>query len=245
MSTLLILLMATALAEPDTPDTSTEATSSEAEEEDWDITQAHGDTHTAQISVTEGTWMSLTVHGDRLVFDLLGDIWSMPLSGGTATQLTDGAAWDIEPRFSPDGKKIAYVSDADGNEQIWIMNADGTEAEAFTDEGEARLTEPVWVEDGPFIVARRRTVDTRSIGVTELWQYHLDGGSGQALTDKDDHPHAGEQQLTDDYLWFSTRWGRFSYDDNPIDGLWSIVRQHRDSGDELSLIHISEPTRPY
>ena len=247
MSTLCILLVAAALADPDPPaptaDEAEETTEEESEEteeeeddEEWDITQAHGDTHTADITVDEGTWMSVTIHGDTLVFDLLGDLWSMPLSGGEATQLTDGSAWDIEPRFSPDGSRIAYVSDQTGNEQIWIMNADGSDASVFTDEDEARLTEPVWDPNGPYIIARRRTVDTRSIGVTELWQYHLDGGSGFALTSKDDHPHAGETSLTAQHVWFSSRWGRFGYDENPINGLWSIQRMDRETADTRTIL---------
>ncbi len=240
MSTLLMLLVATAMADPENPgpikeEPVTEETEEE-EEEEWDVLASHGDTHTSRISVDEGTWMSLNVHGDTIVFDLLGDIWSLPLEGGKAKQLTDGAAWDVEPRFSPDGSKIAYVSDAGGNEQIWIMNADGTEAEAFTEEDEARITEPVWDPSGPYIIARRRTVDTRSIGVTEIWQYHLDGGAGFALTSKDDHPHAGETALTEDYLWFSSRWGRFNYDEDPSQGLWRIVRKHRKTGDARTIV---------
>ena len=243
MSTLLMLFMATALADP--KDTNPEETeeAEEAEEaedaeevEDWDITAAHGDTHAVQISVDEGTWMGLSVHGDTIVFDLLGDIWILPLAGGQAHQITDGAAWDVEPRFSPDGKKIAYVSDRGGNEQIWIMNADGTEAEAFTAEEEARVTEPVWDPAGPYIIARRRTVDTRSIGVTELWQYHLDGGEGFALTTMDDHPHAGETALSRTHIWFSSRWSRFDYDEDPTQGLWRIVRLDRETGDQRVVV---------
>jgi imidazolonepropionase-like amidohydrolase/Tol biopolymer transport system component len=234
-----MLLVATSWAVPATPEPTEAAKKEEKTDKDepaWDIREPHGPTHTADISVDEGTWMSLSVHGDTLLFDLLGDIWSLPLEGGQATQLTKGAAWDIEPQFSPDGSRIAYVSDGGGNEQIWIMNADGTEASAFTDEDKARVTEPIWDPSGPYILARRRTVDTRSIGVTELWQYHLDGGSGLALTSIDDHPHAGEQQLTDTHIWFSTRWGRFSYDENPLDGLWSIMRQDRDTGEERTVL---------
>jgi imidazolonepropionase-like amidohydrolase/Tol biopolymer transport system component len=239
MSTLLLLLVATALADPSNTEPEpkpTEESEAEESEEEWQVGAAHGPTHSTEISVTEGTWMSLSVHGETVLFDLLGDIWSIPLSGGEATQLTSGAAWDVEPRFSPDGQRIAYVSDEGGNEQIWIMSKEGLGAEVFTEEGEARVTEPVWDPDGPYIVARRRTVDTRSIGVTEIWQYHLDGGSGLKLTSSDDDPHAGEQQLTEQHLWFSSRWGRFSYDENPIDGLWRIVRQDRDSGEQRTVL---------
>ena len=156
----------------------TEEGSGEEKDTGWEISEPYGPTHSVDLDLREGTWMSVSVHGQSLVFDLLGDIWSLPLTGGEATRLTEGPAWDSEPRFSSDGSQIAFVSDADGNEQIWIMSADGTEAEKFSDESEARMTDPVWDPSGDWMIARRRTVDTRSIGVTELYQLHLEGGSG-------------------------------------------------------------------
>ena len=72
----------------------------------------------ASINVTEGTWVSLDVSpdGSTIVFDLLGDIYSLPIEGGKATAITQGMAWDIQPRFSPDGSQIAFISDRDGGD---------------------------------------------------------------------------------------------------------------------------------
>lgn len=204
----------------------------------WDVNAAHGATHEVSLDLRQGTWMSVTVHGDRVIFDLLGDLWSMPLAGGEATRLTSGAAWDTEPRFSPDGKKIAYTSDRGGREQIWVMNADGTEARQLTDDKDARFTDPVWDPSGPYILGRRRTVDTRSIGVTELWLLHLEGGKGVPLTSKDEHPHAGEAAFSADgrYIYFSSRNGRFEYDGNPVSGLWTIQRLDRETGQIQAVV---------
>ncbi len=217
----------------------TEVVETEATSEDdptWDVNASHGADHITKIDTQEGTWMSVSVHGNVVIFDLLGDIWSVPLSGGEATPLTHGQAWDSEPRFSPDGTKIAFVSDGGGNEQIWIMNADGSEAEQFTDESSARVTDPIWDPEGPWILGRRRTVDTRSIGVTELWQYHLNGGPGFALTSKDEHPHAGEISTNGRQIWFSSRYGRFNYDQDPIAGLWRVMRLDRSTGDLRQIV---------
>ncbi len=202
----------------------------------WKVDDAHGPTHPVSLDLREGTWMSVTVHGDRVVFDLLGDLWAIPLAGGDALRLTSGAAWDAQPRFSPDGERIAFVSDRGGNEQLWVMDANGKNARAITDEADARVTEPLWDPKGDWIIARRRTVDTRSIGVTELWQYHLEGGNGFRLTNLDAHPHAGEATTDGRYLWFSSRSGRFEYNHDPLSGLWSVWRMDRRTGEQVPVL---------
>ena len=62
--------------------------------------------------------------GQTLVFDLLGDIYTMPIAGGKATALTRGMGFDAQPRFSPDGKKIVYVSDRDGGYNLYMLSLD-------------------------------------------------------------------------------------------------------------------------
>ena len=80
------------------------------------------------INVDEGTWMNVDVSPDgrTIAFDLLGDIYTMPIAGGTPTRITSGLAFDMQPRFSPDGRLIAFTSDRGGGDNIWVMNADGT-----------------------------------------------------------------------------------------------------------------------
>jgi len=202
----------------------------------WEVDAAHGPTHEVSLSLDEGTWMSVSQHGDTLVFDLLGDIWSMPARGGMATRLTQGPAWDSQPSFSPDGSRIAYASDAGGNLNVWTMAADGSDRTQLTHEDEARVTDPVWDPTGPYMLVRRRTVDTRSIGVTELWQVHLDGGAGFALTSLDSDPHAGEIAAAGPYIWFSSRVGRFEYGGDPVAGLWQVERLDRRTGQILPII---------
>src|SRR5947208_17196110 len=70
-------------------------------------------TRTLTFTTRIGHWMSVDVSpdGQMIVFDLLGDIYTMPIGGGKATPLTRGMGFDAQPRFSPDGKKIVYVSD--------------------------------------------------------------------------------------------------------------------------------------
>jgi len=200
--------------------------------EDWDVTDAFGPTHEVKLDVEEGTWVSVTVHGNTVVFDLLGDLWSIPLTGGEARQLTSGPAWDVQPSFSPDGTQLLFTSDRGGNENVWRMPADGGEPTAVTTEEDARATHGVFDPDDPeWVIVRRRTVDTRSIGVTELWQVHTAGGPGFALTSKDEHPHAGEPAIDGPYVYFSSRAGRFRYASDAHRQLWRIERLDRRTGE--------------
>src|SRR5262249_7026373 len=79
------------------------------------------------FDTSEGTWMSVDVSPDArtIVFDMLGDLYTMPIGGGAATALTKGPAFDYHPRYSPDGKTIAFTSDENGMENLWLIDADG------------------------------------------------------------------------------------------------------------------------
>ena len=83
----------------------------------------------ARFTTSEGTWISLDVSSDgqSIVFDLLGDLYTIPIDGGTATRLTQGMAHDMGPRFSPDGRDIVFVSDRSGDDNVWLMAADGSD----------------------------------------------------------------------------------------------------------------------
>src|SRR5688572_8308513 len=100
------------------------------EKKKWDVNNPQGPSKTIEFDVTEGTWMNLDVSpdGKEIVFDLLGDIYSMPATGGPTTLLRSGLAMEVQPRFSPDGKKILFTSDAGGGDNIWRMDRDGKNA---------------------------------------------------------------------------------------------------------------------
>src|ERR1044071_7677540 len=79
----------------------------------WSVEEMHGPAVPLKLTVDEGTWISLDVSPDgrTIVFDLLGDLYTLPIAGGTATRITSGPAWDVTPRFSPDGSRIVFASD--------------------------------------------------------------------------------------------------------------------------------------
>src|SRR5262245_27271494 len=103
---------------------------------EWDVAQPPGPQAMAVVDTDEGSWMNLDVSPDGrwIVFDLLGDIFMMDIGGGAARALTQGLAFDSQPRFSPDGARIAFVSDRSGIDNIWIMDRDGGNARAVTAE---------------------------------------------------------------------------------------------------------------
>src|SRR5688500_18911625 len=98
-----------------------------AEAPKWDVNSPPGvRTRSIPINVDEGTWMNLDVSPDgrTIAFDLLGDIYTMPIEGGRPTRITSGLAYDMQPSFSPDGRLIAFTSDRGGGDNIWVMNAE-------------------------------------------------------------------------------------------------------------------------
>ena len=196
-----------------------------------------------EFTTNEGTWMNLDVSpdGKTLVFDMLGDIYSMPIAGGNAKVLRSGIPFEIQPRFSPDGKKIAFTSDAGGGDNIWVMNADGTEAKAVTKEKFRLLNNPYWTPDGDYLVARKHFTSQRSLGAGEIWQYHQTGGSGGQLTKrKNDQQDVNEPCISPDgeYLYYSEDvypGGSFQYNKDPNKQIYAIKRYAFETGETITI----------
>jgi Tol biopolymer transport system component len=136
-------------------------------------------TRPLRFTTTEGTWMSLDVSPDgrTIVFDLLGDLYTLPMTGGTATRITSGSGFDGQPRFSPDGRRVVFVSDRSGGENLWIVDADGRNPRALTRGNAQSFISPEWTPDGQYVVTSRSQG-----GPMDLWMYHKDGGNGLRLT---------------------------------------------------------------
>ena len=78
------------------------------------------------FTTSEGTWTSLDVSpdGKTIAFDLMGDIYTVPVTGGEATAVTKGISFDTHPRYSPDGKRLLFTSDRSGAENLWYIDFD-------------------------------------------------------------------------------------------------------------------------
>ncbi|HVA57047.1 MAG TPA: amidohydrolase family protein [Gemmatimonadaceae bacterium] len=138
-----------------------------------------------RFTTDEGTWMSLDVSNDGqwIVFDLLGDIYKMPIAGGKATRLTSGQAFDGQPNFSPDGKTIVFVSDRSESDNLWLMDADGRHVRALTKETDHSYVSPTWTPDGKYVVASKS--NSFSGGAFNVFMYFGGGGTGLQLTGTD------------------------------------------------------------
>jgi imidazolonepropionase-like amidohydrolase/Tol biopolymer transport system component len=138
----------------------------------------------ARFTTDQGTWMTVDVSPDAstIVFDLLGDLYTLPIAGGKATRIVGGNSVDMQPRFSPDGRSIAFMSDRSGVEATWIADADGKRPRLLTQGGQY----PVWTPDGKHIVTGNRLVDVQ-------------GGAGVQLQGL-----GGAASFTGDgrYLWY-------------------------------------------
>ncbi|GAA5193897.1 amidohydrolase family protein [Ferrimonas gelatinilytica] len=206
----------------------------------WQVNApANAPLETIRIEVQQGTWMNLDISpdGNTLVFDLLGDLYTLPIEGGHATPLRQGIAWHMQPRFSPDGKRIAFTSDEDGGDNLWIMNADGSEAHPVTEEEFRLLNSPAWSPDGQYLVGRKHYTARRSLGAGEVWLYHLSGGDGIQLTARpNDQKDLGEPAFSPDgrYIYFSqdaTPGKTFHYSKDSVKGIYKIKRYDRETGE--------------
>ena len=101
--------------------------------------------------------MSLDVSpdGTTIVFDLLGDLFILPIVGGRAIRITSGMAFNRQPRFSPDGRRLAFVSDRGGSSNVWVADRNGGNPRQISRlEGYAygAVTSPTWSPDGQTLV---------------------------------------------------------------------------------------------
>lgn len=213
LSTLVILGSLAGATQSSAANADSSATAQPAEaaapKSNWDVANPPLPTRKIPLQVSSGTWMSLDVspNGKSIVFDLLGDIYTMPISGGKATNIAAGLPWEIQPRYSPDGSKIAYISDRAGGDNLWVMEADGSNPHAITHEDFRLLNNPTWSADGNYLAARKHFTTSRSAGTGEIWLYHIQGGDGLALVERSSEKfqkELGEPVFSPDgrYLYF-------------------------------------------
>jgi Tol biopolymer transport system component len=197
---------------------------------------------TIEFTTDEGTWVSLDVapDGKTILFELLGDIWTVPLAGGDAKPVTTGIAFDSQPCYSPDGKSIAFVSDRDGADNLWVAGADGSNPRPLSKDKQSLFASPSWTPDGDYVLVSRQP--QLPWGPFELWMYHVRGGSGVQVTKgkpkpdskPDEYVHAIGAVASRDgkYLYYTKRPKMFNAYNNLNFPLSQVARRDRATGDE-------------
>jgi Tol biopolymer transport system component len=153
--------------------------------ETWDVEDAGQPYKDVEFTLSEGTWMSVDVSpdGKTLVFDLLGDLYIMPASGGAAQLLLGGAAIDRTPSFSPDGLEILYLSDRSGQDNAWAIKPDGSGVRQITHETANMLANPAWSADGQYIAMASVVAEFGESYQSAIKLYLQTGGSGITLVE--------------------------------------------------------------
>ncbi len=195
-------------------------------------------TRKVEYSTTEGTWVSLDVSpdGKTIVFDLVGHLYVMGIEGGNATPITSGMAFDSQPRFSPNGKLLVFVSDRSGATNVWISNVDGSNARQITSDTNSMFVSPSWTPNGRYIlVSRMKPKAYRSS--LELRMYDVQGGSGLAV--EPEHGSEGQPEKNivgatsspdGRYFYYATR------SPGPGEGAkWQLARRDLRTGEEETI----------
>ena len=166
-------------------------------------------TRSLDINTDQGTWMSLDVHpdGSKLLFDLLGDIYELPIQGGKATRITEGLAFDSHPKYSPDGNSILFLSDRSGGNNAWIIDRKKEDTLQLTKGNTFKMQSADWSPDGNYVVVSKGTRNFK------LHLYHKEGGKGTQLINKPENLKTSEPTFSADgrHIWFSQRTGAWQY----------------------------------
>lgn len=192
-------------------------------------------TRTHDFTTTKGTWLSLDVSpdGQTIVFDMLGQLYTLPIAGGQATALTSGLPYSSQPRFSPDGKKIVFISDRSGGDNVWTMSLDLKDTAQITKGNDNGYVSPEWTPDGKYIVASK---SGGLGGPAKLWLYNVDGGSGLNLmtgappTQKTLGAAFGKDGR---YMWYAARTGDWQY--NAVGPQYELYVYDRENGKSTQM----------
>lgn len=193
---------------------------------------------TFSLDTDEGTWISVDVSpdGEMVVFDLLGDLYTIPLTGGEAVPLTDGMPYDNQPRYSPDGSEVVFVSDRDGSENLWLIDIVSKETRQLTNGSTKSYESPEWLPDGNYVVAA--TAENMAVRGDarnpKLWMWHVDGGTGiQIIKEPGSRRITGPTPTPDGrHIWFAQRTNLWQY--NAILPQYQLAVYDRDTGEQYT-----------
>ncbi|MGE3525810.1 MAG: amidohydrolase family protein, partial [Gemmatimonadales bacterium] len=188
----------------------------------------------AAFTATNGTWISLDVSpdGETIVFDLLGDLYLLPIDGGKATRITEGMAYDAQPRFSPDGQAVVFISDRSGGDNVWTMRLDFTDTTQVTQGNGSLYVSPEWSPDGQYIAVSR---SGGLFGAAKLELYRIGRHSPlPVIRGPQPFKTVGAAFSPDGrYIWYAGRFNDWTY--NALFPQLQIYRYDRERGTSTRL----------
>ena len=188
-------------------------------------------TRAIPLKTSEGTWTSVNISpdGKTLVFDLMGDIYTLPVEGGKATAITKGLPYDNHPSFSPDGKRILFISDRSGAENLWYIDTEKKDTVALTDDNNQNFPGAVYTPDGNYIVY------TKGRRNTKLYLMHKNGGAGTQLIAMPATLKTIDPAVSADgrYIYYSSRTSAWNY--NAMLPQYNIGVYDREKGTTRSI----------
>ncbi len=208
----------------------------EESQDDWDKKDLPLEpTRTVAFTATEGSWLSLdgSPAGSTVLFDLLGDLYTVPMTGGEAVRVTEGMSFDSMPSYSPDGTEVLFVSDRSGSENLWVLKLDeDDEDERFrqvTKDKSSNFASSEWTPDGKYIVAAKAGAGVRA---QKLFLIHAEkGGDGIQIGEASSSIRQMGPAFGDDdrWIWFATRTGAWQY--NAIFPQYQLAVYDRQTGE--------------
>lgn len=199
----------------------------------------------SRFELTEGTWMSVDVSpdGQTLVFDLLGDIYSLPATGGKASLIHGGSAMTRTPRFSPDGSKLLYLSDESGGDNVWVSAPDGSAAQQLSFETIDVLTSPFWGPKGEYFGATRLSSDYRDLYTSEIRLFYPGGNKGLNLVASPGdfiNVHEGRLSPDGDHFYYTQKradpQGEYSVFKDSNHVLYGIMQRDMHTGETKEIL---------
>lgn len=209
-------------------------------------------TETIEFTTDEVTWMSVDVSpdGTTLVFDLLGDLYTLPATGGEATRIVGGMSFESQPKFSPTGDTIAFLSDRSGVENLWLVDLDGQNPRPVTEDEPTKarpqlMASPSWTPDGDYLLVSKMRPPERTFG---LFMVHRDGGTGVRVGPEPpspEPPSPGQPRVQPPnklgavaspggrFIYYAERQGSFSY--NAQFPIWQIQRFDRETSETATI----------
>ena len=202
----------------------------------WKLSASGGVPTMLPYENESATRPSVARHANRLAFqktEMDTNIWLLPGPASGLPLASPGklvlasTRVDMEAGFSPDGKKVVWVSEQSGTNDVWVADADGSNQEQVTNFPGIRVGSPHWSPDGTRIV-----FDAYAHGNSDIYIVGAEGGKIRAVTSEPSNDIRPSWSIDGKWIYFgSNRSGRFEIWRAPAEGGAAVQVTH-DGADE-------------